>query len=201
MENLINNIIYFTDFLGSWVYVLLFVIAVLESLAFVGLFVPGTTLITLSGILAKEGWVNLELVLIVVMMGGIIGDGISYYLGTKGLRLVARFPRLFKPKLIEQGENYFVKHGDKSVFLARFVGPLRPVVPFIAGLVRMKKKTFLIFNVAGVVVSTFWHVGIGYLFAESWDRVHHFFGRVETVLLIVGAVAVIVYLAKREKTV
>jgi membrane protein DedA with SNARE-associated domain len=119
------------QFLGYWVVLL---ISLLESLAFVGIVVPGSTFIVFVGALTARGYWDLADMIWFAAVGAILGDGISFLLGKKGKFLFTEDNRIFKASYLAKGEIFFKKHGVKSVFLGRFIGPIRPVIPFIAGL-------------------------------------------------------------------
>ena len=142
----INSVLFNLADAGLWVYGLIFLIGVLESLAFIGLLVPGTTVIIVAGVLAAQGLFSIQDLVWPVIAGSIVGDAISFYLGHRGIGWFKSDRRFFKREYFEKGEAFFIKHGPKSVFLARFIGPLRPVVPFVAGLTRMPLRRFFFYK-------------------------------------------------------
>jgi len=164
--------------LGHWVYVLIFLTAFLESLAFVGLFFPGTTLIIFFGFLSFAGLVDLGDVLWIVALGGIAGDAVGFYLGRESPKLFSPQGKIFTSKYLKTAEIFFNRHHAKSVVIARFVGPLRPIVPFVAGLFKMSTKKFFIYNVLGGLMAALVYVGIGFIFGQAWVRMARLIGRV-----------------------
>jgi undecaprenyl-diphosphatase len=147
---------------GKVVYGLAFVISFLESLAFVGLLIPSTSLLLAFGFLVYAEVLRFDLVWLAVSCGGIVGDVVSYFLGTHGMQWFKPGNKLFKVEYLQKGEQFFSRHGTKSVFLARFLSPLRPIMPFVAGLFSMPRPRFAVYAVAGSLVSTALYVGIGY---------------------------------------
>ena len=133
-------------------YVVIFFISLAESLAVVGLLVPGTLLLVGIGTLVSNGVLAWPVTLVAAITGAIAGDGISYLLGHHYKGHIRQFwPFSRKPQLLQRGEVFFHCHGGKSVFLARFIGPVRPIVPLIAGMLNMPARQFLVVNVVSAV--------------------------------------------------
>lgn len=170
-------------------YLVLFFAATIESTAFIGLFFPGTTLVVFVGYLASRGMFNVINALWIVAVGGIIGDAISYFLGRRSENLVSPDSRFVKPELITKAHLFFSRHGAKSVFFARFIGPLRPIVPFVAGAAKMDARRFFFFNVIGGAAAAFVYILIGYYFGNAWHAYRHIFRRFEP-LIIIAVVAI-----------
>jgi len=129
--------------LGYWV--VLFV-SILESLAFVGIAIPGTTFIILVGFISAKGYLSLTNLIWFAAIGAIIGDVLSYYLGRHTKKFFKDDSKIFKSKYLEKGRSFFEKYGGRSVFLGRFIGPIRPIIPFVAGMFKMDRKRFLLWN-------------------------------------------------------
>jgi len=90
--------------------------------------------------------------------GAFFGDAVSYWLGRKcGPAVLRLWPMSRRPDLVEHGRSFFLKHGGKSVFIGRFFGPLRAMVPLIAGMMHMDQLRFQIANAASALI---WIVGI-----------------------------------------
>ncbi len=125
-----------------------FIISLAESLAVIGLIIPGTVMMTAIGILIGAGVIDFWQTIIAAILGAIVGDSLSYRLGyhfNDQLRNIWPFKKY--PVFIEKGEAFFRRHGGKSVFLGRFVGPVRPIVPVIAGMLSLERSRFLISNI------------------------------------------------------
>lgn len=126
-----------------------FITALGESLAGVGLIVPGTVLMFGFGTVVAMGGLDFWAVFFAAAAGAIAGDGISYWLGRKyRAPLAEMWPFSRHPGILERGEGFFLRHGGKSVFMGRFVGPIRPVIPLVAGMMGMKPLQFAAVNVA-----------------------------------------------------
>lgn len=178
---------------GSWTYLFILLISILESTAFVGLVIPGTTVIVFAGFLASQGVINLGDTIWFVALGGIIGDTISFYMGQRGIQLFHKKNRFFTPELLKKAEQYFEKHGNKSVALARFIGPIRPIVPFIAGLSKMNIGMFFIFNIIGGLLAATVYVLIGYFFGAIWEQISFWVHRLGGGIILVIIVLVVGY--------
>lgn len=176
--------------LGTAGYWLVFGIAFMESLAFIGWLFPGTILVIIAGGLAAQGFYDFSILWLSAALGALIGDVLSFEFGNHGKHFFAEH-RWFKNHLLK-GKEFFQRHGDKSVFLGRFVGPLRPVIPVIAGLSHMNRLRFYRADFTSGILWAGAHLGLGYLFGAAWQQAVRWGGRaglalgVITVLLIVG---------------
>lgn len=124
-----------------------FLVALLESLAVLGLIVPGAMIMFGAGALIATGTLDFWSTFLLAVFGAVLGDGLSYGLGRhyhQQLRLMWPFNR--HPKMLARGEAFFQRHGGKSVIIARFIGPVRPVLPMVAGMLDMPARRFLAVN-------------------------------------------------------
>lgn len=136
----------------EWAAILVFLISFMESLAIIGSIVPGSVMMTVVGILAGTGVIDLKSSLVACILGAIAGDGGSYFLGYYfSERLAQVWPFSRYPSWLSYGKTYFERHGGKSVFLGRFVGPLRSLIPAIAGMMKMKHLHFFVANVSSAI--------------------------------------------------
>ena len=149
---------------GYWV-VLLF--SLLESLAFIGIIVPGAIVVVFAGFLSAQGYLDLSNLICFAAIGAILGDSLSYYLGTKGANLFRPENRFLKLSHLEKGEQFFKKYGNKSIFFGRFIGPIRPIVPFVAGLSKMNKWSFFFWNITSAFLWATSHLLLGYFFGGA----------------------------------
>jgi len=128
-------------------------IAAIESLALIGIVVPGVALMLGVGALVGLGVLPLWATLFWAFLGAIIGDGVSYWLGhyyEHQLRKV--WPLSRYPRIVIRGERYFKKHGSISVFFGRFIGPIRPVIPAVAGIMKMPPLKFYAINIVSAML-------------------------------------------------
>jgi len=135
-----------------WALFFTFIVAFSESLAVVGNIVPGTVTMTGFGILAGTGVMRLDLTYFAAILGAIAGDSVSYTLGYfLSDKLYHLWPFRLYPSWLTRGKTYFQRHGGTSIFLGRFTGPLRAMIPLIAGMMRMKQVPFLFANILSAI--------------------------------------------------
>ena len=142
--------------------------ALLESVAVVGFVVPGSLMVFGGGVLIGlqvlgPGWTALA-----AIAGAALGDGFNYWLGRHYQdRLRHVWPLRNYPELLDRGQAYFVQNGGKSVFLGRFIGPLRAIVPVVAGMSNMSVLRFTVLNILSAVAWAVTHLLPGALFGAS----------------------------------
>lgn len=136
----------------GWLAVALFATAFVESLAIAGIIVPGVAILFAIATFAGQAGMPVTEALLWAGLGAIAGDSISFALGRclQG-RLNSVWPLSRYPALIAKGTGFFRQHGGKSVVIGRFVGPVRPVIPLIAGALLMPWRRFLAFNIASAI--------------------------------------------------
>lgn len=148
-----------------------FLISCAESLAIIGSIVPGSLTMTAIGILAGSGIMRIDLTLIAATFGAVAGDGISYALGyIYSNRLIKIWPFNKYPGLINYGKEFFLKHGGKSVIIGRFIGPLRSIIPVIAGIMNMPKFLFLFTNLISAIGWSILYIIPGYLIGTASNQ-------------------------------
>ena len=148
----------------NWVFFAVLVIAFVESLALAGVIVPGVLLLFLVSALAGHINLAIELLLLSGFIGAILGDGVSFFLGHHFKdRLRSLWPFSRYPKTLQMGEQFFQKHGGKSVMLGRFIGPVRPVIPIVAGMLGMSQVRFAVFNASSALIWAPFYILPGYL--------------------------------------
>jgi len=176
---------------SPWGYLLIGVLAALEAAAFVGLVIPGETAMLLGGVLASTGHAGLVAMMAAASGGAIVGDSVGYEIGRHlgdPLRR-GRAGRRIGEQRWQQAQDYVRRRGGRAVFLGRFVGVLRALVPAIAGAARMPYRTFLPYNAAGGIVWASGFVFAGYLAGHSYRRVADLAGRAG---LLLGVVVIVV---------
>ncbi len=125
-----------------------------ESGLFFGFFLPGDTLLFAAGIFALEGYFPITLLIGVCVLAAILGDNVGYWTGnTMGRGLFERDASFFFNKnRIYDAERFYNKHGSVTIIAARFIPVIRTFAPIVAGVARMRYKTFFIFNVLGAMM-------------------------------------------------
>lgn len=137
----------------TWMGMIVFLTALGESLAVVGLLVPGAVMMAGFGALIALGHLQFWTVFAWAVAGAVIGDGLSFWLGrTFHQRLRQLWPFSRHPYLLSRGEEFFLRHGGKSVLFGRFFGPVRAVIPAVAGMLDMPTGRFLLVNVCSALL-------------------------------------------------
>jgi membrane protein DedA with SNARE-associated domain len=149
MEELVQPTLEFIAANAHWAAAILFITAFGESFAIVGLLFPGTALLIAAGALTAAG----SLPYGPVIGGAVLGDTVSYWIGRRYGGGIARiWPFSGRPELLQSGIEFFERHGGKSVFIGRFFGPVRAVIPLAAGIMRMPPGAFWFANVTSAIV-------------------------------------------------
>ncbi|CAI8719610.1 MULTISPECIES: bifunctional DedA family/phosphatase PAP2 family protein [Pseudomonas] len=128
----------------QWLGLAIFLVACVECLAIAGIIVPGTILLFAVAVLAGSGALSLGETLLLGFAGGLLGDAISYTLGRRFHQNIRRLPLLrHHPEWIGSAETYFQRYGIASLLVGRFIGPLRPMLPMVAGMFDMPLPRFI----------------------------------------------------------
>ncbi|MEH6367057.1 MAG: bifunctional DedA family/phosphatase PAP2 family protein [Pseudomonas marincola] len=126
-----------------WLGAAVFIVACTECLAIAGIIVPGTILLFAVAVMAGSGALSLGETLLLGFAGGLLGDVLSYTLGRYFHQDIRRLPGLrTHPQWLSAAENYFRRYGIASLLVGRFIGPLRPMLPMVAGMFNMPALRF-----------------------------------------------------------
>jgi membrane protein DedA with SNARE-associated domain len=189
--------------LGPWTYLLVGVLAFLETGAFVGLIAPGETTVIVGGVIAGQGEISLSVLIAITWACAVAGDVASYTVGRRlGRAWLLRHGERLKitEARIEQVERFFEKRGGATILIGRFIGFVRALAPFIAGTSRMPLSRFLPYDVlgAGAWAATF--ATLGYVFWHSFDRLTTYVSRglfaFSTVIVVAAAFVALVQLRR-----
>jgi membrane protein DedA with SNARE-associated domain/membrane-associated phospholipid phosphatase/GT2 family glycosyltransferase len=167
--------------LPAWVALLaVFALPALEASAFVGFVFPGEIALVLGGVVAYQGRVSLAAVLAAGVLGAVVGDSVGYAVGRRYGRslLHGALGRWVKRDHLDRAERYLAARGGKAVLFGRFTAALRVMIPGLAGMSRMRYRTFLGFNVAGAVGWVTVTVLLGYVGGSSWRHASHLASRI-----------------------
>lgn len=162
------------DALGPWTYLLVAVLAYVETGAFVGLVAPGETAIVVGGVIAGQGEIDLVALIAVAWSCAVAGDATSFFLGRRLGRgfLLQHGPRFrMTQERLEMVEDFFARHGGKTILVGRFIGPVRALAPFIAGTSNMSYRRFWPYGVLGAGIWATLYCTLGFLFWQSFDEV------------------------------
>jgi membrane-associated protein len=145
--------------IGAGLLVLLLVVFV-ESGLLVGFFLPGDSLLFTAGLLINtQDVLPLWLVLLTVPMAAIAGDQVGYFIGKKAGPHIFNRPdsRFFQQEYVDKSYEFFEKYGARTIVIARFVPIVRTFAPVVAGVSRMRYRTFVTYNVIGGIL---WGAGV-----------------------------------------
>jgi membrane protein DedA with SNARE-associated domain/membrane-associated phospholipid phosphatase len=196
--------------LGPWTYLVVGVLAFLETGAFVGLIAPGETTVIVGGVVAGQGEISLYVLIGITWACAVAGDLASYTAGRKlGRAWLLRHGGRFKitEERLHQVEVFFERRGGITILIGRFIGFVRALAPFIAGTSRMPLRRFLPYDVLGAGAWSATFATLGYVFWHSFDQLTTYVSRglfaFGTVVAVLAALAWLVQLrrdpAKRER--
>ena len=171
MDDLAQPLLDFIKAHQDWAIAVMFITAFGESFAFLSLLFPGTTLLIAAGTLMQTGSLPYMPVLVGAIVGAVLGDSVSYWLGRRfGGGIARMWPFSRNPDLLPSGIRFFQKHGGKSVFIGRFFGPVRAVIPLAAGVLQMPRGWFWFANVTSALVWAPMLLFAGHEMGEFGDR-------------------------------
>jgi membrane protein DedA with SNARE-associated domain len=202
VSHLIDSITPLLIVLGPGIYVFIGLISFLESTPIIGTFTPGTFIILFCGFMASEGYLDLYPTLIATIVGAALGDMIGYYFGLHGRKYIHDHKGLLRTSHISMGRGFFLKHGGKSVIIGRFTGPIRSIIPVVAGMVGMSLRRFVALNIVGACIWSFIYIYLGYLFGSQLGLVEKVISRTGIVITIIciSIGAVVLHIHKRNAT-
>jgi membrane-associated protein len=158
--------------LGGYVYLGLWFIIFAETGLAVGFFLPGDSLLVVSGLFAAAGKLNVWLVMLAFFLGSVLGDSVGYWTGR--LMGKALFNResswIFKPSRVQKAHGFFEKYGPKTVILARFVPIVRTFAPLVVGAAEMPYSRFLPYSILGSALWISTMVLAGYFLGGVIER-------------------------------
>lgn len=186
------------------IYVVLFIVFA-ETGLFAGFFLPGDSLLFLAGIYSGElmatlfsiegGFLNVLLLSVLVALAGIVGNTFGYWFGARsGTYLYQKEDSFwFKKKYLVQSHEFFEKHGGRAIIFARFLPVIRTFAPIIAGIVKMDKKKFMLYN---IISSFLWAITLifagHYLYGFFLDKFNiDLKSYIEYIILIIVAVTTV----------
>ena len=168
-----------------------------------GVPVPGETALLAGAVLAHAGRLSLVWVIATAVAGAILGDNLGFFIGRRGGRALAeRYGRhvgLTRYRL-KQFDEFFARHGGRTVFIARFITGLRVFGAVLAGGSGLRWPSFLFYNASGAVV---WASAVGlagFLVGESWELLERWIGRTSLVGLAIVVVIVVIAVARTRRS-
>lgn len=175
-----------------------FAASLLEAVAVIGIFFPGSTVVFAGGVLVGLGALDPGWTAAAAVIGAVFGDGFSYWLGRRyhaRIRALGFFRR--HALLLDRGEAYFASDGASSVFVGRFIGPLRSIVPVVAGMSDMPPLRFAIVNIVSALAWAAAHLAPGVLFGASLQLAGAISSRLAVLLVLAAGMAWLVWRSVR----
>jgi membrane protein DedA with SNARE-associated domain len=190
MDSLLHSIADFIARNHIWAGLILGLVTFFESLVVVGAFVPATGLLVAAGGLVAAGVLDPINVILGCVIGAVLGDAISYWIGRRLGTGVLRHP-MFRAhrRRVAWTRLYCRRFGVLSIFIGRFFGPLRAFVPVMVGILKMRRRTFQAANVASAIVWVMAMLAPGYLAAKGLARLEFLSEAHSTTLIIMAFVA------------
>jgi membrane-associated protein len=181
---------------GAWIYLLLFVIVFCETGLVIAPFLPGDSLLFVAGALAASGSLEVGWLIVLLSLAAIAGDSVNYWMGSYvGPRAFGGNIRLLKKKYLYRTQEFYEKHGGKTIVIARFVPIIRTFAPFVAGVGAMRYGRFIVYNVTGGIAWVVFFTLIGYFFGKI-PAVKNNFGYVILVIVVTSAIPVVAELVR-----
>ncbi len=172
----------------AWALLAVFAMAFSEGMAVVGTLLPGAVLLFVAGALVGTGHLPLWPTLAAAFLGALLGDSLGYWLGCRyGHRLRTYWPLSRYPDLLARGDALFAAHGGKGLVLSRFIGPIRGIVPIIAGTLRMPARSFLAVTFFAALAWAPAYLVPGLVFGASLAVAASVAMRLVALLLVAGA--------------
>lgn len=170
-----------------------FFVAFSESLALVGLFMPGAVLMFAIGALIGGGSLSFWPTAAWAAAGAIAGDGVSFWLGRRyHQQLKVMWPFRTHPRLVGRATDFFYRHGGKSILFGRFIGPIRPVIPAVAGMLDMPTGRFVLTNVISALLWAPAYLLPGMVFGASVGLAAEVATRLAILVVVLAALIVFV---------
>jgi len=185
------------SYLGVWA------IVFAESGLLIGFFLPGDSLLFTAGFVASQpNTINIGTLIFGAFVCAVAGDNVGYATGHRwGRRLFQKEDSwLFKKEYLEKTENFYEKHGQKAVLMARFMPIVRTFAPIVAGVAAMKYKTFMSYNLAGGFLWTFGITLMGYYLGRVIPDVDKYLLPIVLGIIVTSFVPSIIHISQENKS-
>lgn len=172
-----------------------------ESGLFIGIFLPGDSLLFAAGLVSASGFFAFGPLLIVVVLAAIVGDSVGYWFGSEvGDHLFKRpDSRFFKQEYVKRTEKFYQKYGGRAVVLARFVPIVRTIAPILAGVSSMKYRTFLAYNMLGGLLWGAGMVSLGYFLGSVLPNAEKYVLPLSLVIVVLSFLPIFFNLVRNKK--
>ena len=169
MQTALNHLLPTLQSLGLWGYWVIGLLAFGEALILTSVFAPGTIVVLIGGALVAQGLYDFGDMVWFVALGTILGAEASFRIGARGGHLFQEGRWIFSSANLDRGKRFLAKYGASSIILGHFFGPLRPIVPVVAGLSGISRTRFFLWNVVGGLAYTLVVLSVGYFFGTALD--------------------------------
>ena len=188
MSGLLHGITGYIAANPHFAYAAVLLLALSESLPVIGAVIPGSGVIIALSALVPGGTLKFWPMLLAALAGAVIGDGFAFWLGHRYHReILTRWPLVRQPDAVARAEAFFTRHGDKSVFIARFTPGVRAVIPLFAGILGMRARRFYFANILSALVWAPAHILPGVAVGASFGM----FGAAAEPLAIIALLLVV----------
>lgn len=179
-----------------------------ESGLLIGFFLPGDSLLFTTGFLIHAGilTVNIHVAVLIIFIAAVLGDSVGYTFGRKlGPRIFRREDaRLFKQEYVQRAQDFYEKHGGKTIIIARFIPIVRTFAPIVAGAGKMRYRRFLSFNIIGGLL---WAAGITYagyflgkVFEQMGLEIDHILLPIIAAIILISILPPAIHIFRDKKT-
>jgi membrane-associated protein len=171
-----------------------------ESGLFFGFFLPGDSLLFTAGLFASQGYLNILILTVGVLVAAIVGDNVGYAFGKKaGPKIFTKEDSLFfNKKYVLKAQAFYEKHGNKTIILARFIPIVRTFAPIVAGIGGMNYSKFFTYNCIGATLWTFLMIGAGYILGEIIPGIDRYLLPIVFCIIFVSFIPAVWHLLKKN---
>ena len=178
-----------------------------ESGLLIGFFLPGDSLLFTTGFLIHAGLlsVNIHIAVAIIVVSAILGDSVGYWFGRKAGPRVFSKPdaRLFKQEYVQRAQEFYEKHGGKTIIIARFIPIIRTFAPLVAGAGKMEYRRFVTFNIIGATVwgagVTYIGYGLGSWFESMGLEIDHVLLPIIAIIILISILPPAIHILKDKK--
>ncbi|RJR29472.1 DedA family protein [Candidatus Microgenomates bacterium] len=187
-----------TELIQTVGYIGLFAMVFAESGLFFGFFLPGDSLLFTAGFLASQGFFDERILIPLFAVAAILGDSAGYWIGAKAGKWLMHQKEsfFFKKEYVTKAQDFYDKHGGKTLILARFIPAVRTFVPIVAGMAEMQYTKFLTYNIVGGIL---WGAGLsaaGYFLGSRIPHVDKYLLPIILVIIIVSVLPGVIHMRK-----
>lgn len=178
----------------NWTGIIILLFSFTESILLVGIIFPGAAFLVSLGALIGLGVLDFYSAWVWATLGAFLGDGISFWIGHKYKQNLLKMWPMYKfPDLINKGQAFFAKHGGVSVFIGRFVGPVRPIIPAMAGMMGMPIKNYITISAVASILWAPFYLLPGMIFGSAMDTMAKVAVKLAVLVLVLVVLVWIVY--------